>query len=959
MKKPDWKYLLVLFCGWLAIPAYCQFAGGLPVPLDTLVKQVEKAVFEQPNKAMELGQACIERSNEEKNGNAAARCGLAVANACYHLGRPWEAKEYIGAAIRQAVGDRELYFRALLLQHSILCATGEPPLAWQSLQKARQLSETYDLPPNLQASLYQEMGHFIIYFNWLEKKQGKEFLEKALKIYASENDKKGMALVLGRLGKIADTPDEALGYFQKALAVFEEKNDLVNVGWTHFDLGLAYRNKKDFARSLAHFNKALAIHRKNDLMGGVADIMLEIGNLYLLQGQPEAAVLPLKEALALAVQIPLLPNISDASGALAKAYEQMGDLARAYPFLQKNLQYKDSTFYEKMSKHIAESNARYQSEQRKRELAQKELELARQKNERNFILLGSTFALILMAGFSLWRFFHQKQKKRAAELALQLELRESEKLRELDLAKTRFFTNISHELRTPLTLIISPLEEALKKLKQVSLEPGLRLALRNSQQLLKLINEILDLAKLESGKVQTRHSETELVPLLHRIFSAFKPAADMKGIAFSFDAQLPGELAVQLDAEKLETILNNLISNALKFTPKGGSVKLEAGQLMPGPDNSANLEIAVSDTGPGIRPDDLPHIFDRFFQGKKNSGTSIGGTGIGLALAKQLSTLLGGNLTAESQPGKGCRFVLQLPLVLSGTQNCQPYTPALAERATVNKQTPTSIPQPPPEILCGSRPRLLIVEDNEEMSGYLKSTLSKHYDCSVAVDGQQALSLLSAPPADGPGGKQKPFDFIISDVMMPNMDGFTFREKINKRPEWRRIPFILLTARTLEADKLKGFQLGIDDYITKPFSLPELEARIRNLLVNKQLRDGMNEGVDKKGGLAHEEQLLRDAEKLVLEKMKDPEFSVGAMAKSLGYSQRHLSRVFGKLAGLTPVQFVLELRLQRARQLLEGRNAASVAEVRYEIGIESASYFTRKFTERFGKKPKDTLEQVG
>ena len=203
-------------------------------------------------------------------------------------------------------------------------------------------------------------------------------------------------------------------------------------------------------------------------------------------------------------------------------------------------------------------------------------------------------------------------------------------------------------------------------------------------------------------------------------------------------------------------------------------------------------------------------------------------------------------------------------------------------------------------------------------------------------------------------------DLITSDVMMPNMDGFTLRQKINEQAEWKTIPFVLLTARTLESDKLKGFQLGIDDYVTKPFSLPELEARIHNLLKNKEVRREaleLSEIDDATLPFSREELLLQEAEKIVLEKMDDPQFSVEVLAKQLGYSQRQLGRVFSKQTGLTLVKFILELRLQKARQLLESRQFATVTEVRYEVGIESASYFTKKFTERFGKNPKAYLER--
>ena len=230
------------------------------------------------------------------------------------------------------------------------------------------------------------------------------------------------------------------------------------------------------------------------------------------------------------------------------------------------------------------------------------------------------------------------------------------------------------------------------------------------------------------------------------------------------------------------------------------------------------------------------------------------------------------------------------------------------------------------------------------MSRYLFDKLREDYDCHLAENGAEAVNRLA----------QQSFDLITSDVMMPVMDGFQLRERINQNPNWRRIPFLLLTARTLEEDKIRGFQLGIDDYITKPFSLPELKARIRNLLENKLERDSLPQ---EEPTTKPEEALLKAAEELVRKHLDDSTFSVEKMARELGHSQRNLSRIFTQLTGLTPVKFILEIRLQHARQLLERRLFATVAEVRYEVGIESSSYFTKKFKERFGRSPKSYLQE--
>jgi DNA-binding response OmpR family regulator len=256
-----------------------------------------------------------------------------------------------------------------------------------------------------------------------------------------------------------------------------------------------------------------------------------------------------------------------------------------------------------------------------------------------------------------------------------------------------------------------------------------------------------------------------------------------------------------------------------------------------------------------------------------------------------------------------------------------------------------------PITIAGEKPRLLVVEDNPDMGKYLVQILEGQYQCVLATDGEEAIKQL----------KNGRFDCITSDVMMPNMDGFELREAINQNQEWRQIPFLLLTARNLEDDKIRGFQMGVDDYVTKPFSTRELRARIHNLISNKLERDSFAKAeeaevtAEKLPVLTEAQKLLKQAEAAILERLDDPHFGVEDLARAVNYSSRQLSRLLKKYTGLSSVNFILEVRLQKARELLEKRLCASVIEAQYEVGISSTSYFTRKFTERFGKNPSEFL----
>ena len=780
---------------------------------------------------------------------------------------------------------------------------------------------------------------------WYEQNldQARKYYQIALDKAQALNSKPLLSMICKNLGNIALLEEQhakAIEYLECAKEAALAVGNYSLLNHCDSDLAVLYISTGRFEDALTVLRSVLKNVNSGDAKT-VNSIYVNLGKAFHGLAQIDSSIFYYQRSQVLSTELDLINPLISSHRNLANLYESKGEYALA---IEHNKQYvilKDSLFNGMVDTKLADATTRYETAKKESQITLQQLEIAQQKNQQNKIIVGSILLLALMAGIFQYFVYRQRREKQEAELALKIELAEAERLRQLNEMKTQFFTNVSHELRTPLTLIMSPLEESLKKLKQVNLEPNLQLAYRNSRHLHQLMNEVLDLAKLEAGELESKQEKIILVPLLRRILYSFQSVADQKKVKLTFASSLAEELSLYTDISKFEKILNNLISNAVKFTPEEGEITLSA-QLSNAGDS---IELVVEDSGQGIAAADLPHIFNRFYQGKAGQDHPQGGTGIGLSLSKQLAERLGGQLTVESEEQKGSRFKFQLPLTLVEKeslihpgQSTEVETIASSEQSEDQQSSNLE-----PLLIKGHRPRLLIVEDNPEMSTYLKTSLSEHYDCVLAKDGEAALKKL----------EEHRFDLITSDVMMPNMNGFELREKINEQEHWRQIPFILLTARTLEADKLKGLQLGVDDYITKPFSLPELEARIHNLLQNKISRDEWGE--EETETTNTDEVLILNAEKLVLERLNDSTFSVIIMAQQLGYSSRNLSRVLGKLTGLSPVKFVLEIRLQKARQLLESQKYLSVAEVRYEVGIESASYFTKKFTERFGKNPKDFL----
>lgn len=556
--------------------------------------------------------------------------------------------------------------------------------------------------------------------------------------------------------------------------------------------------------------------------------------------------------------------------------------------------------------------------------------------------------LLFVVGFAAYsfyiariRFLENRQKEleiavsdRTAKIESDKQIieRQAEELRKLDQLKSRFFANVSHELRTPLTLILAPLQSVLNRGSlQEADKAKLSIAYKNGKRLLNLVNELLDLSKLESGKMKLQHDEKELFPFISRIVDSFESYARDTGIQLSLDFLPEKELSLRLDFKKTEIILLNLLSNALKFTPPGGSIVVKV-DIRP---EIQQVRILVSDTGRGIHPQDIPHIFNRFYQSEQTE-TAEGGTGIGLAISREFAKLMDGSLSVSSEWGKGSVFVLQLPLI---------YAKASPKKEELAAQTSLHAPSSPPRrvALNENQEHILLVEDNPDLRFFIQSLLDPFYQVTVAQHGQEALEKLS---------QLSNIDLIISDIMMPVMDGFQLLEKLKAHAFLGRIPVIMLTARADIKDKLKALRIGVDDYMLKPFEEEELQLRVENLLRNRKIRE---ENRDNQPGPAmqdtEEQQWLQLVEETVTDKLSTYEFNVEKLAFEMAMSRQNLNIRIKKLTGLTASQYLQEARLLTARSILESRQVHAVKAAALEVGIKDVKYFSRKFKERFGKSP--------
>ena len=523
-------------------------------------------------------------------------------------------------------------------------------------------------------------------------------------------------------------------------------------------------------------------------------------------------------------------------------------------------------------------------------------------------------------------------------------IKENEKrvLQELDAAKTKFYTNMTHEFRTPLSMIMGWAEHIAddpgKHLKE-----GTGSIKRNGKKLLDLVNQLMEISKIEAGSLPLKPGFDDILRTVGTIIEEHRGVAALSGVKLHFVSD-EESIMMDYDEEKIETILINLLSNSIKFTPSGGDVYVQADSI----ENTFVLK--VRDTGPGIPREHLQHIFDRFYQVDDSATRKTGGSGIGLAITRGLVNLMNGSIDVRSVNGQGATFTVSIPI----TTTAQASHPS--ESARVPDETPVHYPLDDQNGEGHSElPLVLIVEDNADMLRFLSSILEDNYRILLAYDGIDGWSK----------AREHTPDLMISDIMMPGMDGYELCRKMKADIRTSHIPIILLTAKADLDSKIEGLELGAEAYLTKPFSKRELLVRIRKLFeMRQQLQERYRLAtIDsaENGSSNHlpgrESAFLKQVRELIALNLDSPELTVSSMAAELNMSQSQLYRKLRSLTDYTPVQFIRRARLSRARQLLRDTDL-SVGETSYHVGIEDPVYFTRLFKKEFGITPSEFRQQA-
>ncbi len=576
-------------------------------------------------------------------------------------------------------------------------------------------------------------------------------------------------------------------------------------------------------------------------------------------------------------------------------------------------------------------------------------------------LLGGTALLTLFSG-AQWRSHRRQQRANALLAAQKAQIEDqAQRLGELDAAKNQFFANVSHELRTPLTLVLGPLDGLLTAPAPPLPAPvreSVALAHRSARRLQELVDSILDLTKLQAGRLELHPAPTALAALLRRVIAQFESLAAERRVLLVRPLALPEALHVLVDADKVEQILTNLLINALNYTPAGGAVSVGATL----PDATGQYVLTVRDTGPGIAAAEQERVFERFYQSPQRQAQ--GGTGLGLALSRELATLLGGTLTLASEPGQGAAFTLRFPAPEWSAEG------EGVEAEEVDAEEGEAEPEATPDgalLPLHARPRVLVVEDQADLREYLRQLLSPAYEVLTATDGQDALEVLA---------REAPVDLVTTDAMMPRLSGTELLAQLKADPARAGLPVLMLTARADDTFRLASLTLGVDDYLTKPFVPAELLVRVATLLRRHTVRRHFaaqppeapahpavaeatpappsvpmaDPAAPPEPDAAGAAQLAR-WQVQVAPRLADPAFGPTELAGLLCLSERTLYRRLGELAGLTPAAWLRELRLNQARQLLEAGSFRSVADVAEAAGFVTVKAFAARYAERFGRRP--------
>lgn len=802
---------------------------------------------------------------------------------------------------------------------------------WKEIGNKRGIADSY----NHIGSIYEYQGNY---------PEALKNYFAGLKIYDETGDKEGIAMSYNGIGivyrKQGKYPEALQNYFA-SLKIKEELGNKRGIAGSYHNIGAVYQQQGKYSEALENYFASLKIVEEIGEKWGIAMSYNNIGFAEHKLNRPASAKKYYEKALALAKKTGAKELIGDIYYNFTLADSALGNYKDAYENYKQYIIYRDSLINEENERKSLQASMDYEYEKKEAviqaELKTKNLELKTKKMQRNIAVAG--LGLMMVLTVLVIYFFRLRNKNLKIEKQnLELQRREMETIKQTEQFKSRFLTNISHEFRTPLTLINGHLEVLKENGRKEDLLHFDEME-QNGKRLLTLINQLLDLSKMESGQYKLKYKKGNVLNETSMLVQSFYSYAEQHGILLTVqqteNAQtLLSDNQFVYSSEALATIMTNLLSNAIKHTPAGGNISTTIDYR----DNK--LFVTVADTGKGIASEHLSKVFDRFYQVDEPGERTYAGSGIGLALVKELSILHGGNVMAESPDDGGCIFTFWLEShetednenPVSVGQNIA-FAVKEENQITDNEQQDTELPL------------LLIVEDQPELRRFIVQNLGKEYRFAEASNGKDGLML----------AEELLPDLIISDVMMPDTDGFELCGTLKSNVATSHIPIILLTAKADQKDKLTGLETGADDYVVKPFSLAELKLRVKNILNFKELLRKKFEGntipsADETPELnSRDRKFIDDLTQSVEKNLSNAQFGVNILAEAVFLSVSQLTRKLKTITGKTPADFIRNIRLEKAVELL--KNGESVTDVSWAVGFEDSVYFSKVFKKHFGFPP--------
>ena len=743
--------------------------------------------------------------------------------------------------------------------------------------------------------------------------------------------KLGQAINCANLGSVLEETgqlDSAYHYYEQSLRCNEEAGSQLGIALCHIYFGNILQKKQQFARAIQEYATAYdQLEQEGDTWHWL-ESCLSLAKIYARQGDTGRAHQYLKLAEEKAEAIKSTEHLAEIHKQLYLLARREGNVNDALKHYVKADNYGDSLFNLRTMNHI--QNLRLKIERQRRDeavtLAENNLKLERQSRNVAYLALAAMFVAFALVLLLMMNYIRNRARRQ-------------QMAREVQDARENFFTNVTHEFRTPLTVILG----LTRQLKQGLLSPAntqsaLDAIERQGNQLLQLINQLLDISKVKSAVGDSEWTHGNVVAFIRMLVENYHQYAMSQQVELSYK---PDQNVVEMDfvPDYIEKIICNLLSNSLKYTKPYGHITIATSTK-----GSEQLQVVVSDDGIGISSDELPHIFKPFYQGSDDT-TNIG-TGIGLSLVKDVTEAMKGTISVSSTPGEGTTFTITLP-VKHGEGELKLFSFDSYKAATSNALGNTA-PLPDEEEAAETATRVLVVEDNSDVAYYIGQQLAtEHYNVFYAQNGQEGLSR----------ARNMIPDIIITDLMMPGMDGLEFCREVRSSELLNHIPIIIITAKASDKDRISGLDAGADAYLVKPFNAMELDVRIKKLLEQRrQLREKFSQALDEGKPLNNElkpadRQFLAKATEVVRSLMKSRQVDAESLANHLFVSRAQLNRKLQAISGLTTTAFITQVRIRQAKRLLTSDPDMPISEVSMKCGYDDVAYFSRTFKQATGVTP--------